>query len=199
MFSTLTAQHLQMGALEAAAEAALSPEELDVFHAAIEVTNSVQTPRNHLGHWVWGYCKELPDALLLADPAAQKERDHQMILALQRGDAGHFYPMELVKLDKYDPETVMVYKIGDLERANRDMIDGHYVAWALAMYLDGIFTGKRKLPPHLKEAADRARVELFQQLYEKRQFREAWDRRRADRQNSHQSLRGSPPTAQTET
>ena len=44
MFSTLTAQHLQMGALEAAAKASLKETEYDVFKATLSVASSVQTP-----------------------------------------------------------------------------------------------------------------------------------------------------------
>jgi hypothetical protein len=73
MFATLTAQHLQMGALKAAARAALSSDDFDVFCAATSVTDGVQAPRNHLAHWIWGKCDQLPDALLLAEPKAEKE------------------------------------------------------------------------------------------------------------------------------
>ena len=84
MFATLRAQHLQMGALEAAAKAALSPNDFDVFCAAIRMTDSVQTPRNHLAHWIWGTCEQLPDALLLADLKGHQDRDRELKLAFER-------------------------------------------------------------------------------------------------------------------
>jgi len=198
MFSTLTAQHLQMGALDAAAKAGLTADEYDVFLAVIEVTDSVQTPRNHLAHWTWGSCLGLSDALCLAEPKAQKERDRQMILALQKADKGRGVNLAaLFKLGLYDPDTVMVYRKGDLERANRDLDEADGLAFALTVYFDGIFTGQRDLGARqdLKTAATVKRAELFQQLYEKRLFREAWDRIRAGRQNNPQTPHGLPPTA----
>jgi hypothetical protein len=95
MFSTLTAQHLQMGALEAAAEAALSPDEFDAFLSTLSVTNSVQTPRNHLAHWVWGKCDKLPDALLLGDPKGMKNADQKASLLL------HWYDRDGLNLADY--------------------------------------------------------------------------------------------------
>jgi hypothetical protein len=49
MFQTLTAQHLQLGALDAAAKAALSLEDFQIFGAAVSTAECAQTPRNHLG------------------------------------------------------------------------------------------------------------------------------------------------------
>ena len=99
MFATLRAQHLQMGALEAAAKAALSPNDFDVFCAAIRMTDSVQTPRNHLAHWIWGTCEQLPDALLLADPKGHQDRDRELKLAFER--AGGPDVNEIINLNRY--------------------------------------------------------------------------------------------------
>jgi hypothetical protein len=44
MFESLTAQHLQLTALEAAAKAALNTEDYEIFQAAISVADSAQTP-----------------------------------------------------------------------------------------------------------------------------------------------------------
>jgi len=107
MFATLTAQRQQMGALEAAAKAALFPNEFDVFRAAISMTESVQTPRNHLAHWIWGTCEQLPDALLLAEPKAQKDREREVKLAFeQRGGPD---VKKITNLSRHDPATVLVY------------------------------------------------------------------------------------------
>ena len=124
MFATLTAQRQQIGTLEAAAKAALSPNEFDVFRAAISMTESVQTPRNHLAHWIWGTCEQLPDALLLAEPKAQKDRERKLKLAFER-PAGPDVN-EIINLNRYDLATVLVYRRGDLERAKRDLEDVHH-------------------------------------------------------------------------
>src|SRR4051812_31129463 len=58
MYSTLTAQHLQLGALDAAAKAGLQEGDYQVFKAAVLVADMAQTPRNHLAHWTWAECKD---------------------------------------------------------------------------------------------------------------------------------------------
>jgi hypothetical protein len=166
MFSTLIAQHLQMGALQAAAKAALTVHELDSFLAVMSITDSVQTPRNQLAHWIWGACQELPDALLLAEPKAQKERDRETILALEESDRRGFDLDKMMKLNTYDPSTVTVYRKGDLERANRDLAEADESAFLLCIYLDGLFRGRRTVSPGVDLA--RQRDHIYFQLSEKR-------------------------------
>lgn len=191
MFSTLTAQHLQLGALEAAAKVALSAEEFDVFKAATNVTDRVQTPRNQLAHWIWGNCLELPDALLLAEPKSAKDRDRELTLALERSDAAGLDTAEMAKLNSYDPAKISVYREGDLVRASLDLEQASLVIFLTVIYLDGLFRGRRKHPPQIKHAISRDQV--FQQLYDRPLFREAWDQIQEDRQNKRQSPPGSPP------
>lgn len=180
MFSTLTAQHLQLGALEAAAKAALTPTEFDVFKTAMTVTDSVQTPRNHLAHWVWGYCPELPEALLLIEPKALKEQDIEFTKALE---AGITDPAELARLNTYNPKHVLVYRKNDLLRAKRDLEEAAEMVFLVMVYLDGFYRGRRKLPPGVTAGT---RDHLFRQLYGLRMFREAWDRTQEDRKKSPQ-------------
>src|ERR1700704_773040 len=129
MFSTLTAQHLQLGALEAAAKVALSAEEFDVFKATINVTDSVQTPRNHLAHWIWASCLELPEAMLLAEPKSAKERDREFTLALEKSEGNSINVEEMTKLNSYDAAKVRVYKETDLRRVNRDLEEDSLIAF----------------------------------------------------------------------
>jgi hypothetical protein len=185
MFSTLTAQHLQLGALEAAAKVALSANEFDVFKAAINVTDSVQTPRNQLAHCIWASCLELPEAMLLAEPKSAKDRDREFTLALENSEGNSIDVEEMTKLNSYDPAKVRVYKETDLRRVNRDLEEASLIAFLVVVYLDGSFRGRRKLPPDIKRGI--SREQLFQQLYGLRLFREAWDRIQADRKKSHQS------------
>src|SRR5262245_61817003 len=173
MFATVTAQRAQLFALEAAAKAALSPNDFDVFRAAISMTGRVQTPRNHLAHWM-----QLPDALLLAEPKAQKDRERELNLAFER--AGGPDVKEIINLERYNPATVLVYRRGDLERAKRDLEDAERITSLLTVYLDrqicrwasDTFEGQRVAA--LREV-------VFQDFYDKRLFREAFDRLRADR------------------
>jgi hypothetical protein len=75
MHSVLTSQQLQAKALEAAAKAALSAHDYQIFSAVTSVVESVQTPRNHLAHWVWGRCEQRPDLLVLIDPKMYKANE----------------------------------------------------------------------------------------------------------------------------
>jgi hypothetical protein len=191
MFSTLTAQHLQLGALEAAAKAALSSTEFDIFQAGMDITDRVQTPRNHLAHWIWGDCPELPDALCVADPKMAKERDREFTLALERFDKDGINVEEFYRLNNPDTASVLVYREGDLERANRDLEQAGAVTFLTVIYLDGLFRGRRK--PGSPDQLKLTRGHIFQQLSGIQLFREAWDQIQKDRKKSPQSPLGSPP------
>jgi len=104
--------------------------------------------------------------------------------------------LEMTRLGGIDPSTVTVYRQGDLERANRDLEEAEEIAYGLTIYLDGIFTGRRNLGMRagLKEAAVKERERLFQQLYERRLFREVWDRKHMGH-TQPQSPPGSPAIA----
>jgi hypothetical protein len=171
MFSTLTAQRLQMGALEAAAEATLCSDEFDVFKACLNATDAAQTPRNHLAHWFWGGCVQIPDALLLADPKMLRQHDREMQKLLFDSDTKGVNLADMAKVASPNPDDVLVYKKGDLERARRDLIEAADIALGLTIYLDPIFTGKRPAKADAKPPAE-IRDQLFQQLNSRRLFRE---------------------------
>jgi hypothetical protein len=152
MFSTLTAQHLQMGALEAAARTSLSPDVFDVFDAATCVVESVQADRNRLAHWIWGSCDALPDALLLADPKSHKERSQKRMAAMPQQsvrDANKLvreHPigewvnvmiqmLEQNKFEPYDPSSVLVYTQDDLRRVKRDTVSAQKIMSTTTLYL----------------------------------------------------------------
>jgi hypothetical protein len=139
MFSTLTAQHLQMRAIEAAARAALSPDVFDVFDAAASVVDSVQADRNRLAHWIWGSCDALPDALLLADPKSHRERTQKHMLAQPQlvRDVQQLFQLiaEWSKFAPYDPSSVLVYTLDDLKRVKRDIVSAQNIMSVAALYL----------------------------------------------------------------
>jgi hypothetical protein len=181
MFATLTAQRQQIDALEAAAKAALSTDDFDVFCAVIRMTDGVQTPRNHLAHWIWGTCEQLPDALLLAEPKAQKDRERELKLAFER--AGGPDVNEIVNLGRHDPATVLVYRRGDLERAKRDLEDAAFITALLTVYLDRKIRRDAKENDFEGQRVAGLREGMLRLFLDKRLFREALDRIRADRRN----------------
>jgi hypothetical protein len=190
MFSVLQTQHLQLAALEAAAESELSEIELEVFQAGLAVANRVQTPRHHLAHWIWGLSPEVPDALCLAEPKSAKERDHELALALERADKeGRVDTAEMARLNTYDTANVQVYRKGDLERANRDLAEAVDITFLVVVYLDGIFRGRRK--PVDRASAALTRGSLSLQLFERRLFCDALDQIRKGRKKYRRSTPGS--------
>lgn len=193
MFSTLRAQHLQLGALQAAAKAALSAQEFAVFITSTKVAEAVQAPRNQLAHWIWGHSPQLPNALLLADPDAETERDRKLTLFLEQTDqVNRVNISEFVRLSTHDrKDTILVYTEADLQRAKRDIKDAAEVAGLVTAYLDSLFRGRRKVPATTNVAP--TREALFQKLYAIRMFHEVWDRNQAnDPQKPHQLPPGSP-------
>jgi hypothetical protein len=181
MFATLTAQHLQLGALEAAAREALTEKEFDVFKATMNIAKSVQGPRNQLAHWIWAYSPELPDALLLAEPKSAKERDYEFTKALENGVTDL---TELADLNSYDPEHVQVYREDDLKRAQLDLEEASRIAFLTMVYLDSVYVGRRSLPPGVRGPT---REQLFSQLCSHRLFLEAWERLQTGRKSSSNS------------
>jgi hypothetical protein len=123
----------------------------------LKVAERVRTPRNHLAHWIWGVCDQLPNALLLAEPKAQKNRDRELALALEKSEI----ESEIERLMTYDPSTVLVYRIDDLERGAADTIEARNVTFSVCSYLD----------PYHRALRDR----LFDFLCKQRLFSEAWD------------------------
>ena len=181
IFATLRGERPQLDALEAAAKAALSPNEFDVFRAAISMTDSVRRARNHLAHWIWGTCKQLPDALLLAEPKAQKDRERELNLAFER--AGGPDVKEIINLERYNSATVLVYRRGDLERAKRDLEDAERITALLTVYLDRKIRRDAKETDFEGQRVAGLREGMLRLFLDKRLFREALDRIRADRQN----------------
>lgn len=74
IFSTIRSQQGQRDAMSAVATTALPiPEERDIIFAVLAVYENSSKLRNRIAHWTWGYVDELPDAVLLADPASIAE------------------------------------------------------------------------------------------------------------------------------
>jgi hypothetical protein len=188
MFQTLTAQHLQLGALEAAAKAALSAEDFEIFLAALSTADSAQTPRNHLAHWAWGGCKQRPDLLVLANPKMLRERDFRVA----KGIVANLEILQIAELNLFDNSQSLAYSKPDLQRALRDLREAHDTVHTLAMYLDPAPMSVFSTASEEAFTQDQIRALAFQSLNGKRLFREALARIRADQQSTQQAPPGSP-------
>src|SRR5262245_30818200 len=71
MFDAIRSNQLKMQVLVAAANTELKtePEKHLAFRAVLKAADIAQEDRNKVAHWLWGSAPELPDALLLANPA----------------------------------------------------------------------------------------------------------------------------------
>lgn len=195
MFETLTAQHLQIGALLAAAEATLSADDFDVFQAAISVADSAQAPRNHLAHWAWGGCKQRPALLTLADPKMLHERDFRVAKRIHTAKSVQDVdPMEVAELNMFDPSGILAYSKADLERALRDLKEAYLVLNLVETYIDPRLDAT--IGHYYADFAvtrDELRDGALEKLNDLRLFGEALARRVASRKSTPQPPHGSNP------
>jgi hypothetical protein len=70
MLHSIISSSAQMDMINAAGWAKLFDPELEIFEAVIKIARSAAKKRNAIGHHVWGYSIEMPDALLLIEPEA---------------------------------------------------------------------------------------------------------------------------------
>jgi hypothetical protein len=146
IYDVLTAQHLQTAALTAAARAALTQDQFEVFSAAIAVANSVQKQRNKLAHWIWARSDQVPNALLLVNPKALNAGETER-LKLMSGNAPfpkHYSVARQILGVEFD--EILVYTQQALKRIDRDLGEAFQIMVHLAMYLNPLFT-KGEVPP----------------------------------------------------
>jgi hypothetical protein len=146
MHSVLTSQQLQVLALDAAARAALSLEDYQIFDAVMSITKGVQTPRNHLAHWVWGKCAQRPDLLALVDPRMYKESDvyfrrlaakeYKVPADLAEAEARAAEARAQADREFFDLDRVLAYSKSDLERAKRDLQETDTILFVFGVFLN---------------------------------------------------------------
>jgi hypothetical protein len=98
IYETLTAQHLQNGALHAAARSVLPDDSYDVFAAVIDLSDGAATPRHRLAHRVWGGCKQRPNMLALIEPRSLWSADYRAV------DVYQHLPIDV--MDGWNPDWI---------------------------------------------------------------------------------------------
>ena len=113
MYRSLQSLNAQSTVVQAAAEAVLENDELDLLAAISSLTNRSMVHRHRLAHWVWGSSSGYPDAIVLINP--------KMLLEYEV-DLGRFsWPNEgRGLLDKFDIKTCFIYDA----KALREVITG---------------------------------------------------------------------------
>jgi hypothetical protein len=121
MFEAVDASRVRLKLLEAAASAALTGEALKLFKAVRDVSVSAFERRNILVHHMHGSCPELPEALLVGNPRAQRIRHTERLAAMESIPKTAEAASELVDLMWPDDNTIMVYTERDIQSVADDL------------------------------------------------------------------------------
>jgi hypothetical protein len=70
MLQAVRSASAQMDMIEAAGKIKLTDPELEMFEAVVRLARSAARKRNNVAHHIWAYCNEIPEGLLLIEPAA---------------------------------------------------------------------------------------------------------------------------------
>jgi hypothetical protein len=113
MYQALSGAEARRAALMAAAEARLSPDEIDLFRAVASVARQTSKRCNEFAHHMWGHSPDLPDALLLVDPI------HFIELGVSAAIMPRLYPEHRLNIDasKLDRSNVQVYRQSDIDES----------------------------------------------------------------------------------
>jgi hypothetical protein len=68
MYSAINSSNVQMAAIRAAAEYALTAQYFEYFEALMKLYGTHAKQRHKFAHWIWAYCEKAPDHLVLVDP-----------------------------------------------------------------------------------------------------------------------------------
>ncbi|MBR0975578.1 hypothetical protein [Bradyrhizobium japonicum] len=109
MLQTVRSASAQMDMIAAAGAKKLTDPELETFEAVISMAKKAAHKRHPVAHHIWAYCEELPDAVLLIEPAASLQTFVEISKSLHRTstlDAGN-------PLFEADKRRIMVYREKD--------------------------------------------------------------------------------------
>jgi|SRR5579863_9682037 len=101
MYEAIRSSQVQMDVLEAAANAALSPENLEVFNPLLVAVKHAGAARHKIAHWLWADSRDFPDNLILVNPDALTEFEKKIsddTASLERGVVPQSYPTVDLKL-----------------------------------------------------------------------------------------------------
>jgi hypothetical protein len=138
MLEALTSSDARRAAFAGAAKAALSEKQYKVYEKVMKQIAPSRKTRHHFAHRLWGVSSELPDALLLMDPAdftrAQLTIAETInrIRKIRKGEAREPRPDA-----NHEGELgIVVYTRKELEQAAREAHDAYDAITRLNRYLD---------------------------------------------------------------
>ena len=113
MYQALSSSEARRAALLAAAYAVLTQEDAFLFHACLEAGTPIRRVRNHFAHHLWGTSEDIPDAILLANPATFLQRD---VIFAAANKAMRETGRVVVPKDEAQPD-IQVWRASDLATA----------------------------------------------------------------------------------
>lgn len=139
IYGALTSDTSKRAALRAVAKVALrNQQEKDVFEAILDLYKTCAKHRNKIAHWIWGWSKELPDAVLLMDPSEHMAKSVEtgewyaeygkywdtLTKAAMEGRVSSFVPgkgprLEPPKPPEFSPDGIYIFKQKDFAEASR--------------------------------------------------------------------------------
>lgn len=121
MYQALSGAEARRAALIAVAIARLSPDDAELFQAVMKAVAAQRRRRNEFAHHLWGISPEIPDALLLADPAIFTEQQVGALVANQQMQQTG----RVVAPANVDRSRIQVYRRKDLLEAHEEALTAY--------------------------------------------------------------------------
>jgi hypothetical protein len=134
MYRSLTSLNAQSAAVQAAAEAVLNDDELDVLAAISSLCNRAMKHRHRLAHWIWGSSFAYPEAIILIDPVVLLEFETGAVRFTSPHDGRGL-------LDPFPVSSCYVYDEDALEEAVRNLAEAERL---LAEFRVSVIPGVRE-------------------------------------------------------
>lgn len=109
MLQTVRSTSAQMDMILSAGKIKLMDPELEMFEAVIRLARSAARKRNNVAHHIWAHCNELPEALLLVEPAAYLD----IFVAVSEANLDPRF--ETLNKSRFEPDSsrILVYRETD--------------------------------------------------------------------------------------
>jgi len=123
IYNTVEGFRAQRQMLDGAAKWRLPADDFHLYSATMKFVMQQYSVRNEMAHWVWARTEDLPDALVIMEPVAQR-RHHSMVFGAQTGFDIAKAPKYVEELDK----NTFVYRKPDLNRHADQMFRAEILA-----------------------------------------------------------------------
>ena len=165
IFATIRSQQGQRDAIEAVMQTNLTDQnEREIVNCALTIYEKASKLRNRICHWIWGYCEQLPDAVLLGDPVAMTA----YASAITKYSKSFSGSSTLPRFPDLDRNRIYAYKQQDFDEASERI---QKAMWVVARTRNALsYTGDQ-------------RAEEFRQLSNEPEIRTELERLNKGRRN----------------